>query len=198
MNRTTSILLLAACLGAILLRLVQLPFAYNFSALGALALFSGCLVRRAWLAILLTLGCRALTDVWLQARTGYGFYDGMSFDYAAYAMICLLGRSFSPRNTMAVVAGGIGSAVVFFLVSNFGVWFAAPDHAYERSLSGLMLCYTKGLPFARGTIMGDMLFTLVFFGGWNFLIARQSATVSSQAAVIPVQDPAESKLPTGM
>ncbi len=191
MNRTNSLLLLSACLAAVLLRLVQLPVGYNFSALGALALFSGSLVPRIGLAVALPLLCRAVTDIWLEIGSGHGFYSSMVFDYGAYAIICLLGRLIAPRHGAAVIAGGIAAGCVFFLVSNFGVWLLSPDHAYGRSLNGLMLCYANGLPFARGTFAGDIMFSLVFFGVWN-LVSVPSAAVSAGRTAAPASAVASS------
>lgn len=183
MKSTTQLVLFCACATTILLRIVPLPLGYNVSALGAMALLSGALVQRPWLAVLLPLGCRAATDLWLEAKTGYGFYNSMAFDYAAYALISLLGRVIAPRRPLRVVASGLLSATLFFLVSNLGVWLLAPEHEYTPDLSGLLLCYTKGIPFARGTFLGDVLFSAVFFGVWQFASSSvPAADVSADSA----------------
>ena len=202
MNRTNTLLLLSACLAAVLLRFVQLPLGYNFSALGALALFSGSLVPRIGLAVALPLLCRAVTDVWLEIGSGHGFYSSMVFDYGAYAVICLLGRLIAPRHGASVIAGGIAAGCVFFLVSNFGVWLMSPDHAYARSLNGLMLCYANGLPFAKGTFAGDIMFSMVFFG-IRHLVTVPSSVVSAEHTISPIpvvtnSDAAMSSPPTAL
>ncbi len=183
MNRTTILMLAGACSVAVLLRIVPLPLGYNFSALGALALFSGSAIKRPWLAMLLPLICRAITDTLLHVKTGYGFYESMAFDYLAYALICLVGRFISGRSAVSVVSGGIVSACLFFFVSNFGVWALASDHQYTRDFSGLILCLTKGLPFAKGTFAGDIVFSVAFFYLWNLLSqpAANPATVAESA-----------------
>lgn len=158
------IVILVASLTAVALRIVPMPLDYNFSALGALALLCGALLKRPLPAIAIVLGCRLITDFWIQSKTGYGFYQSMAFDYAAYALVCGLGMVIAPRNPLAVMAGGVGAGLTFFLVSNFGVWFLSADHDYARSVAGLLSCYVKGLPFARGTFFGDILFSGVFFG----------------------------------
>jgi len=185
MNKITTRFLLCACAIAILLRVVPLPVGYNVSALGALALLSGAHAPSAWLALALPLGCRAVTDCWIELQTGYGFYDSMLFDYLAYAGVSLLGRLLSPRQALAVFGTAAASTVLFFVVSNFGVWLLSPDHAYTRDLSGLQLCYIKGLPFARGTFIGDLLFSAIFFGAWQLVTShvRQTAVSASDSVV---------------
>ena len=51
----------------------------------------------------------------------------------------------------------------FFLISNFAVWAAWPD-MYPRGFNGLMMSYTAGIPFFRGTVESDLFFSLAFFG----------------------------------
>ena len=90
MNRTSWIVVAAACVVAVSLRLIDGPY-MNFSALGALAVLCGAVVRPAWLGILIPLGCRVLTDSVIEAKTGHGFYGSWMFDYAAYVAIFSLG-----------------------------------------------------------------------------------------------------------
>lgn len=169
--KKSTIVILIACVTAVLLRIVPLPLAYNFSALGALALLSGSLLKKPLPAIAIVLSCRLLTDICIEVGSGYGFYDGMAFDYTAYALITLWGMTVASRNTRAVLGGAVSAGAIFFLVSNFGVWWLAEEHHYAANLSGLLKCYVLGLPFAGGTFFGDVLFSCVFFGLYS-LVAR--------------------------
>jgi hypothetical protein len=40
---------------------------------------------------------------------------------------------------------------------------------YDRSLIGLMESYVAGLPFLRGTMLGDVFYTGALFGGYEFV-----------------------------
>lgn len=176
MNKSLSLFVACACSIAVIPRIVPMPLAYNLSALGALALVSGAVVQPRWLALTLPLGCRLLTDCWIEAKTGFGFYDGMVFDYTAYGMIFGLGallagqgqldrKKFSvARNALIGVLAGLGSGAIFFVVSNLGVWLLAPEHSYTRDPSGLIRCYVAAIPFAKGTFIGDLLYSGLFFG----------------------------------
>jgi hypothetical protein len=56
----------------------------------------------------------------------------------------------------------VGSALSFFLVSNFAVWVAGT--MYPMSWAGLIECYVKAIPFFRNELISAPLFSAVFFG----------------------------------
>jgi hypothetical protein len=172
MKKSHVIIVSVAALIAIALRLVDRP-TLNFSALGALALFCGAVVRPGWLGLAVVLGCRLITDVVLQMKTGYGFYGSMAFDYAAYMAVFALGTLVSSRHWGQIVGGALGAALTFFVVSNLGVWLMehGGTRLYPLTLSGLVECYTNAIPFARGTFTGDILFSLLFFGSLHLVRA---------------------------
>jgi hypothetical protein len=49
----------------------------------------------------------------------------------------------------------------FFLITNAAVWIGG---AYDRGIDGLWQSYVAGLPFYRGTLLGDLFYTAAFFG----------------------------------
>ncbi len=167
-------------------RMIDSPM-MNLSTVAALALFSGTVVRHP-LGFLLPLLIRGLTDVFVHLQTGYGFFPSWPFDYSAYVLIYFLGILI-PRTPIragvgmgwriagrtAAVLGGSGAAVlVYFLLSNFGVWLIWPD-TYAHTTAGLIDCFTKAIPFVRGTILGNLVAAPLFYGAWYCL-----------AAVVPV------------
>jgi hypothetical protein len=60
----------------------------------------------------------------------------------------------------------IVSSVVFFLVTNFGVWTS--DMFYEMNFNGLIQCYTMALPFFRNSLAGDLFYAAAMFGLYEF------------------------------
>jgi Family of unknown function (DUF6580) len=184
MNRTSIVVVGIAAVAAVALRVAPpLPFG-NFSALGALALLCGAVVRPVWVAIAIPLLCRGITDVVIEMRTGYGFYGSWMFDYSAYAVVCLLAYAV-PLRGWKVPLAGVGSAVIFFVLSNFGVWFMPHGGvgAYSRDLSGLMECFAMGLPFIKGTLAGDVFYSCVFFGALS--AAEHVAMSNSTEQIAP-------------
>jgi len=56
---------------------------------------------------------------------------------------------------------------MFYLVTNFAVW--AWGALYPRTWSGLIACYTAAIPFFRNSLIGDITFVAVLFGGFAVL-----------------------------
>lgn len=179
MKSNPNLLLFFTAAVAILLRFAPLPLD-NFSAMGALAVLSGTCARSSWLALAVPLGARLISDTILEWQSGYGFYSTMPFDYAAYGLIVLTGRFLRPQGLLQGAASGLLAAVTFFLISNFGVWCLPFNgvYLYPQTLAGLLDCYVLAIPFARGTLLSDLLLTPVFV-----LAASALLPIRSQSAV---------------
>ena len=144
------------------------PHYPNFSPIGAIALLCGTYIANKRLAILLPLAVMLLSDIALQIVNGTGFHSTMPFVYASYAFIAMLGfllRRRVQRQTI-MVASLVGS-LIFFFVTNFGTWLM--QNIYEHNAPGLFNCYIMAIPFFRGTVMGDLFFNLVLFGGFSLV-----------------------------
>lgn len=72
----------------------------------------------------------------------------------------------------------MASSVLFFVVTNFGVW--AFDGLYPRTLEGLVVCYVAAIPFFANTLAGTLFYALLLFGG--FALAERKLLVLSPAA----------------
>jgi len=57
------------------------------------------------------------------------------------------------------------SAVIFFIVSNFGVWLIG----YPKSLPGFILCYEQAIPFFKNTLISTMAFSAYFYLAYRFM-----------------------------
>jgi uncharacterized protein DUF6580 len=139
-----------------------LPHAWHFTPVAASLLFFGARGsrRQMWIPVVLL----AATDVVL---TKFIYAYVLSWDHlvtwAWYAAIVLLGTTLREKSGLwRVVGAALASSVSFFLISNLAVW-AAWD-MYPRTFSGLMMSYTAGLPFFRGTVESDLFFSLAMFG----------------------------------
>jgi hypothetical protein len=139
---------------ATLLRLA--PHAPNFQPMDALALFGGAILPGPW-AFAVPLGAVALSDAVL------GFYGiGMIWVYASYVLIVVLGRlALRRRSTIGVAGTALASAVLFYVVTNFGEWTGP---LYPHTLTGLWASYTAAIPFFRNTVLSDVAYSLVLFG----------------------------------
>jgi hypothetical protein len=174
-NNSRLLALFAAIVAAAALRLV--PHPPNFTPIGAMALFSGAYLGRKWLALAAPLGAMLLSDAII------GFYSGFWVTYLAVALIVLLGALALTRKTpLRIGVAAVTSSLLFFLVSNFGVW--AGSGMYPHTLNGLAACYVAAIPFFQNTLAGDLFYATFLFGGFRVaeLLAPQLRAEVARAA----------------
>jgi hypothetical protein len=135
------------------------PHPWNFTPIGAMALFSGALVRNRSLAFFFPLLALFVGDIFI------GFHKLMPVVYASFLLSVLIGRWLQNRRTPARIAlATLLGAIQFFLVTNFAVWQFLGS--YSHTPSGLLSCYVAGIPFFWNTLAGDAVYAVLFFGGF--------------------------------
>jgi hypothetical protein len=135
-----------------------LPHAPNFTPIAAIALFGGVYLKKRY-AIILPLFVMLISDFFL------GFHDTMLYVYGAFFLTGLLGVWLRKHKKIGYVIGSsVLSSLLFFLITNFGVW---AQGWYGHSLTGLWQSYIMGIPFFKNTLMGDLLYTGIFFGSYE-------------------------------
>jgi hypothetical protein len=150
--------LLSAIVAAAALRLV--PHPANLSPIDAMALFSGAYLGRRWVAFVAPLAALLLSDLVL------GFYHGMATVYATVALIVMIGWWVLTRRTpLRIGAAALVSSVVFFVITNFGMWLFSGF--YPLTYGGLVACYTAAIPFFQNTVAGDLFYAVLLFGGFR-------------------------------
>ena len=152
----------------VLSRLV--PHPWNATPVMAIALFSGTYLAKRW-AVVLPLAIVALSDLAL------GWHATVPFNWAAFALTGMLAWWIRPRPTAGrVLAGTLTGSSLFFVITNFGVWVAGG--LYPRTAAGLWQCYVAAIPFFRGTLLGDVVYTALFFGAYALLTMPRAGRVS--------------------
>ena len=73
---------------------------------------------------------------------------------------------------------------MFFIVTNFGVWLVG--NLYPKTLAGLAGCYVAAIPFFRNTLAGNVVYTLVLFGGFA-LAQRYLPVLRGEPVAMPAQ-----------
>jgi hypothetical protein len=142
-----------------------IPHIPNFTPIGAIALFSGTYILSRRLSFLLPLGVLLFSDILLELVYGNGFYRDMVFVYGSFAIVVTLGfllRGREQRQTIMVAS--LCSSIIFFFITNFGTWLMYD--LYPKTGSGLISCYIAGIPFFKGTVMGDLFYSLLLFGSY--------------------------------
>jgi hypothetical protein len=151
------ILAMAMILLAAALRVA--PHPWNLTPLGAMALFSGAIIRDRRLAFFFPL-LALLAGDWI-----IGFHILMPIVYASFLVNVAIGLVLRNRRTAWwIAAATLAGAVQFFVITNFGVWWLLGS--YSQTPAGLLDCYIAGVPLFWNTLAGDALYGAVLFGGF--------------------------------
>jgi len=143
-----------------------IPHAPNFTPVIAIALFGGVFLRRSQ-AVILPMALMVATDMLL------GLHEMVIFTWGSVLVISYIGLWARKSPTFGkVLLASVGSAVLFFAVTNFGAWLAY----YPQTWEGFVTCYTLAIPFFRGTLASTLLYSALMFGGYEFLAARIKAS----------------------
>lgn len=136
----------------------------NFTPVIALALFGGVYLRKKQ-AILLPFMLFAVTDIIL------GFHKTMFFTWGSVALIVLMGFAVQKnKNWVTVLGGGLFSAILFFIVTNFGVWMMTG--MYPLTVAGLTECYVAAIPYFRSSLVSTLLYGFILFCGYEVMAAQ--------------------------
>ncbi len=137
------------------------PHPWNFTPVGAMALFSGAVLKDRRLAFAFPLLALFAGDLFV------GFYklSVMLIVHASFLISVLIGLWLRDRRTVARISlATLLGAIQFFLVSNFAVWQFLGG--YPHNSSGLLACYIAGIPLFWNTLGGDAVYAAILFGGY--------------------------------
>ena len=93
----------------------------------------------------------AITDFFI------GFHSVLFFTWGTVIFISLISKFFA-STILSRLAGGIVGAILFFIITNFGVW---TNGSYGYTLSGLMSCYIFALPFFGNTLISTIFYSTI-------------------------------------
>jgi hypothetical protein len=145
------ILILAAALSR------MLPHPPNMVPITALALFGGVYLDRK-LTFVVPMAAMLISDWFI------GFHSTAVWVYASFLAIGLVGLWLrNHRGVLTTIGASVAGSVLFYLISNFGVWLS-PPFMYAQTPSGLVECYVAAIPFLRNTLAGDLLYVGALFG----------------------------------
>lgn len=157
----------------------------NFSPLGTIGLFGAAYFTKKWQAFLIPLAATWLSDLFIN-NVIYGKYypeftwfaGGFYWQYGSYILITIAGLLiFRKVNPQRVLLGALSSSAIFFFVSNFGCWIGATE--YTQDFAGLTTCYAAGIPFLKGTLLGDLFYASVLFGVFAYVQRQYPALKTS-------------------
>jgi hypothetical protein len=133
------------------------PHPWNFAPIGAMALFSGAVIRNRVLAFVFPMLALLAGDFVV------GFHVLMPVVYVSFLISIAIGFWLRERRSVLRLGGAVLlGAIQFFVITNLGVWMFLGT--YPKTLAGLAGCYVAGAPFFWNTLAGDALYSTIFFG----------------------------------
>ncbi len=140
---------------------------FNFTPVLSMALLGG-LYLKGRRAVLVPLALMVISDFII------GFHNMMFFTWGSIVLISIFGLWLKERKSFVTVLGGsMASAVIFFIVTNFGAWLTL----YPHTMDGLRQCYILAIPFFRSTLVSTMAYSLVFYAVYEWILKRSQGTV---------------------
>ena len=140
-----------------------IPHPPNFTPIVAVAIMSGYFFKNIKLSFVVLLIAMLLVDVFL------GFYKHMFFVYLSLFLITFIFFKISDKiNFKNLFVFGFLGSLIFYLVSNFGVWASGvlspiTNLPYEKNLNGLINCYFLAIPFFTKTLISTIFFSYVAY-----------------------------------
>ncbi|MCH2113391.1 MAG: hypothetical protein MK171_00540 [Pirellulales bacterium] len=141
---------------------------WNFTPLAAVTVLGAYYFRQLMPAILLPVGVLLISDLMVAAHNSYIVQSTV---HLMMIVPLWMGRAMRRteglgskawRRAAAWAMCGIVPATAFYLVTNFAVWAARSD--YPATASGLLACFTAGIPFYRTMIAGDIVYLTLLVG----------------------------------
>ena len=138
-----------------------IPHPPNFTSLLALSFYVPALLGIRYLPVLVI--SFVITDLVI------GFHGVTLFTWGSVIFIGIFAKFFI-KNRLNRMMGALSGAVVFYVVTNFGVWSLG---SYGYTAEGLMMCYTLALPFFGYTLVSTIIFSFIIEFVYQFLLLRQ-------------------------
>ena len=126
-----------------------IPHPPNFTPILAVGIFVPLLTGKWQHALPLTLGAMLIGDLY------WGLHSYMAWTYASVALVSIVALR------MSLLVNCIVAPVIFFTITNLGVWTSG---YYGLTFEGLIACYIAAIPFFHMTLLGTVVYTLLFYG----------------------------------
>ena len=157
----------------------------GFSPMIGMAIFGGAVIKDKKFAFLLPLLAMFVSDSLYQLLyiNGVGnipgFYEGQATNYVLFGGLTVFGFFVKNFNIKRIAIASLSAPTAYFLISNFLVWASSSPLSglgRPKTFSGLMMCYSDGLPFYPWSVASTFIFSAVLFGSF-YLLTKPATTI---------------------
>tara|TARA_B100001094_G_C17535499_1_gene486612 strand:+ start:49 stop:549 length:501 start_codon:yes stop_codon:yes gene_type:complete len=133
-----------------------IPHPPNFTSLIALSFYVPLFFGRKYIfAVVISF---IITDLII------GYHNITHWTWGSILIIGFLTK-YIPNKLLARISGAMGGAVIFYLLTNLGVWSTG---MYGYHLKGLVECYILAIPFFGYTIISTFIFSTLIETIYSF------------------------------
>ena len=133
-----------------------IPHPPNFTSLLALSFYIPAVFGKKYIPVVV--GALLLTDLFI------GFHSTIIFTSGSVILIGLISNYFNRSITLRIF-GALTGAVIFFIISNFGVWL---NGSYGHTLNGMLSCYLLAIPFFGYSLLSTLTFSVIIETVYKF------------------------------
>ena len=156
--------------GALVVLSRIVPHPPNFTPLLAGLIFLPFMLTSKLLAASLSIAIMFIADLII------GLHGLMFWTYSSLLLLVSLSFKGFSKKFLSVIKLSLIFPIVFFLITNFGVWISSD--MYPQTISGLVASYTMALPFLTNSLISTFLFSTSFY--LIFLFIERKKVESSQ------------------
>ena len=97
-----------------------------------------------------------------------GYHNTTHWTWGSVLLIGLSSSLFI-KNFLTRISGALFGALIFYFVTNFGVWTTG---LYEITYDGLIKCYILAIPFFAYSLISTLVFSLIVESGYKYLKSK--------------------------
>jgi len=131
------------------------PHPPNFTPILAGIIFLPFIKKDLTFALMVPLASMIISDLVI------GMHSLMLWTYGSLMILSLISFFLYQDNFKRVGTLALISPMIFFVLSNFGVWINS--NSYSKDIEGLIACYFNAIPFYTSSALACILFSTIFY-----------------------------------
>ncbi|WP_256006553.1 DUF6580 family putative transport protein [Pedobacter deserti] len=147
---------------------------FNFTPIGAIAMFGGVYYADKLKAYFIPFITLLASDLILNYTVYYhidGKFDAAVWTYISFMLMVTVGRYMKRVSVLSVVAGSFACVFIHWIVSDISV-VMMEGSMYPRTFNGYLLALWNAIPWERNLLVSTLAYSAVMFGGFEYAKAK--------------------------
>ena len=154
---------------------------FNFTPVGAIALFAGTHFKNRWKAYAVPLLVLLVSDIFINySYTGQWnlFYSGFAVIYVCFAIMVFIGSLIKKVSVGSVLLASLAGVLIHWLITD--IPGLVPENIYSKDIPGYVQALIAAIPFERNLLLGNLVFGAVLYGGFELAKSRFTVLQTSK------------------